>query len=110
MKINDAELDIDFTDADQIDKIEKAADKVRSMINPEKPKEMSMAEFIKGECQIIRDFFDEAFGEGTSEKIFGNRYSLSICVSAFQQIIEAKLAQQDELDKIISKYSPERLK
>jgi len=110
MKINDIELDIDFTDADQIERIEKGADKVRSTINSEKPKEMSMAEFIRQECQIMRDFFDEAFGEGTSEKIFGNKYSLNMCISAFQQIIEAKLAQQDELDKIISKYSPERLK
>lgn len=110
MKINGYDLEVDFTDADFIDKIEQSAKIVEENIDTNKPEKMSMAEYIKKECQIVRDFFDNVFGTGTSEKIFGNKYSLSICVSTFQQFIDAKLRQQEELEQIVNKYSPERLK
>jgi hypothetical protein len=110
MKINGYELEVDFTDADFIDKIEKYAKEVSEQVELTKRKEMGMAEFIRKECEIVRNFFDNVFGKGTAKKIFGNKYSLSICISTFQQFIEAKLSQQKELEEIINKYSPERLK
>ena len=110
MKINGYELEVDFTDADFVEKIEKYAKKVSEEVELTKPKEMGMAEFIRKECEIVRNFFDNVFGKGTAKKIFGNKYSLSICISTFQQFIEAKLSQQKELEEIINKYSPERLK
>ena len=110
MKINGYELEVDFTDADFIDKIEKYAKEVSEQVELTKPKEMEMAEFIRKECEIVRNFFDNVFGKGTAKKIFGNKYSLSICVSTFQQFIDAKLRQQEELEQIVNKYSPERLK
>ena len=110
MKINGYELEVDFTDADFIEKIEKYAKQVEENIEIKKPKNISMAEYIRKECQIVRDFFDNVFEAGTADKIFGNKYSLSICVSTFQQFIDAKLRQQEELEQIVNKYSPERLK
>lgn len=110
MKINGYEIEVDFTDADFVEKIETYAKKVSEEVELTKPKEMGMAEFIRKECEIVRNFFDNIFGEGTSKKIFGNKYSLSICISTFQQFIEAKISQQKELEEVINKYSPERLK
>lgn len=110
MKINGYELEVDFTDADFIEKIEKYAKQVEQNVETKKPENISMAEYIRKECQIVRDFFDNVFEAGTADKIFGNKYSLSICISTFQQFIDAKLRQQEELEQIVNKYSPERLK
>ena len=112
MKINGVELEVNFLDADFMEKIENCCKKVSE--NAEKAKtelkNLTLSQQIKGECKIIKDFFDEVFGEGTSEKIFKEKNDLKLCLSAFQDLIEAKVKMQNEMNSLFAKYSPDRLK
>ena len=107
LKINDVELELDLMDADMADKYEKAYRKMqRDVANI--PKNLSLADSIRKQCQLIFTFFDEVFTEGTSKKIFGNRTNLRECIKAVETIIDHINKDAEEANKIINKYSPNR--
>lgn len=42
-----------------------------------------VAAYMKGMCELVRDFFDTLIGEGTSDKCFGPRSNLKTIVFAY---------------------------
>lgn len=110
MKINNVELDIDFTDADLIEKIEKSRIELIDKCHNLDIDNLTPAEGIRQECKIIKDFFDCVFGEGTSEKLFGEKNSYKLCFEAFEDLIEARDKQYKEIKSKLDSYSPDRLK
>lgn len=109
MNINGVELEIDFTDADILEKIEQGSKKVYDEADKLKnDKDISLAEGIRQECKILKDFLDYVLGEGTSEKLFGKKDSLQLCVKAYEDIINERDKQINEFVDKVSKYSPER--
>lgn len=112
MTINGVEFEIDFTDADVIQKIDEGNEKVQKKIEEleKNIEEISPAEGIRQECTILKEFLDYVFGDGTSEKIFGVKNSLRECLKAFEDIINERNNQFDNLQNVIDKYSPDRLK
>lgn len=44
-------------------------------------------DYMKGMCELIRDFFDTIIGEGTSEKCFGPRSNLKAIVFAYGDFV-----------------------
>ena len=112
MKINGVELEVNFFEAEFMEKVENCCKKVAEQAEESKKtlKDLTFAEQIKGECQIIKDFFDEIFGDGTALKLFGEKNDLMLCLSAFQELVEAKVKSQNEFNSLVSKYSPNRLK
>ena len=108
LKINDVELELDLMDADMAEKYEKAYRKMqRDVANI--PKNLSLADSIRKQCQLIFTFFDEVFREGTSKKIFGNRTNLRECIKAVETLIDHVNKDVEESNKIINKYSPNRV-
>ena len=115
MTINGYEVDIDFTDADVIERIDKGCEKLYQEAEELKKlqkedENFNTAEGIRQECKIIKDFFDYVLGEGTSEQIFKGKNSLNLCLKAYDDIVEMKEKQFKELNDRISDYSPDRLK
>ena len=112
MKINGVELEVNFLDADFMEKLENCCKKVNDQAEKSKTelKDLTFAQQIKAECKIIKDFFDDLFGEGTSEKIFQGKNDLMLCLSAFQELVEEKVKMQQEMNSLFAKYSPDRLK
>lgn len=111
MIINGVELDIDFTDADFIEKIENGSKEVYQKAEELKQlKQLSLAEGIRQECKILKDFLDYVLGDGTSEKLFKGKDSLKQCLQAFKDIINAKQTAMSDFQAEVSKYSPDRLK
>ncbi len=110
MKINNVELDIDFTDADILERIETGSKKVYEEAEELKSSTVSPAEGIRQECKILKDFLDYVIGEGTSEKLFGNKNSLQQCLNAYEDIVKARDQQINDFEARVSKYSPDRLK
>lgn len=114
MTINGVELNnIDFTDADLIERIDEANKEVQNKIEEleKNIKNISPAEGIRQECEILKKFLDYVFGEGTSEEVFkNNKNSLKECLQAFEDIINERNKQFDNLQNVIDKYSPDRLK
>lgn len=111
MLINGVELDVDFTDADFIEKIEQAYKEVNEQTDKlqENKNNLTPAEGIRQECKIVKDFFDYVFGDGTSKKIFGEKNSLKMCIEAFEDILEERNKQMKNFNEKVSLYSPERL-
>ena len=112
MKINGVDFDVDFTDADILEKIDKGAEEVDKKTEELRKIEddITPAEGIRQECKIIKDFLDYVFGEGTSKKLFGDKDSLILCINTFEDIIKARDEQVKSIETRLNKYSPERLK
>ena len=109
MTINDKNFDVDFTDADLIEKIEIGSKRVFDETERIKNEDFSVAEGIRQECKIIKDFLDYVFGEGTSKELFGNKDSLNLCLKAFEDIINEKEKQVKSINDFVSRYSPDRV-
>ena len=113
MTINEYTIDIDFTDADVIQKIEEGKkilyDGIEELKKTTEDENFNIAEGIRQECKIIKDFFDYVLGDGSSEKIFKGKDSLNLCLQAYEDIINAYDKQYEELNKKIDAYSPDRL-
>ena len=111
MIINGVEFDIDFTDADILEKIENGSKEIYQKAEELKGnKDLSPAEGIRQECKILKDFLDYVLGDGTSEKLFKGKDSLQQCLQAYEDIINARTTQLNEFQARVSKYSPERFK
>ena len=112
MKINGVEFDVDFTDADLIERIDKGCKKVDEEAEElrKRENELEPAEGIRQECKIIKDFLDYVFGDGTSKKLLGDKNSLIKCIDTFEDIIKARNEQVKSVETRLNKYSPERLK
>ena len=111
MIINGVRLEIDFTDADILEKIENGSKVIYEKAEKLKGnKDLSPAEGIRQECKILKDFLDYVLGDGTSEKLFKGKDSLQQCLQAYEDIINARTTQLNEFQARVSKYSPERFK
>ena len=111
MIINGVELEIDFTDADFIERVEEACKEVFNKAEELKQdKKLSLAEGIRQECKILKNFLDYVLGDGTSEKLFKGKDSLKQCLQAFEDIINAKQTAMSDFQAKVGKYSHDRLK
>ena len=112
INLNGIEFEIDFTDADIIEKIEngikivdKKVDDIKATLN----EQTGLAEGVKQACKILKDFLDNVLGEGSSEKLFGSKNSLNLCIKVYQDLINERNRQYDNLQKVVDEYSPDRL-
>lgn len=108
MKIKDLEVNFDFLDADDVERLENATKKVAEKSEEYKGKELSMSEDIKLECKIINDFFDEVFGEGISEKLFNGKNNLKEHIKVFEDIIDEKIKYANDLNSMYERYQPKK--
>ena len=74
-EIKGVEFDVDILDADVMERLEDAAEKIQKRVNEEKAKKHKKnSEFIRVFNGLTEDFIDEVLGEGASEMIFhGNQ-------------------------------------
>lgn len=111
MKILDEEIEFDFLDAEDLEKLEKAVDKTKKFIDSLETENKSTSSLIKETCLAINDCFDEIFGSGTSNKIFKGKLNIKNCLIAFKCLIEEKEKQENSFDdelKGFDKYLPNR--
>ena len=114
MKLKDIEVEFSFTDADCIERLEKASKRVKEETEKYKKQEMDLSKAIRKECEIINNFLDEVFGEGIAEKVFKGKNDLQEHMELFTDIINAKIemtkATQNLYDNLEykAKYMPNR--
>lgn len=112
MKILDTELDFDFNDADDMEKLENAVDKAKKRLNNINTDSGKTSEVIRNCCNAIFNCFDDIFGEGTSKKIFGGKANMRVCIEAFKNLADARMQQDqdfsNELSEIEKNYGVNR--
>lgn len=108
MKIRDIEVDFDFLDADDVERFEKEAKRVKEECEIKNKQEMSYSEVIREECNIIDKFFDNVFGNGITEKLFNGKKNLNEHLKAFEDIVKEKIEQQKGLQNTLDRYQPNR--
>lgn len=109
MNILGVELEYDFFDADLLDKYEDANQRVKDRIQePTQYEGLRTGDSLRLQCNIVNDFFDEVFGEGTAEKIFHGKSNIKDHMEAFAQVADAAMSCKGELDQITDKYDPNR--
>ena len=103
MKIRNVELEFDFNDADDMEKLENAIEKTQKNLNELKTDNKKTSEVIRETCKSVFNCFNE---------IFGNKTNLNVCMEAFKDLIEARVNQEnefaEEINNIEKKYSPNR--
>lgn len=109
LKICGQELELDLFDADTMEIYEKSLNKVveRSK-EAAKHTELSNAEGIRETCGIVKDFFDEVFGDGTAEKLFKGKNNLAICMDAFGIVSSEAGKMKGQVNAITNKYNLNR--
>lgn len=67
--------------------------------------------YMKGMCELVRDFFDTLIGEGTSDKCFGPRSNLKAIVFAYgvfvRRVAEEMASIKDIMGSNAIKYGSE---
>ena len=108
MVINKIELEnIDMLDADVAEKYENALSTMQKKTKESK-EGLSLSEIIRKECNLVFDFFNEVFGEGTDKKVFGNKTNYKECLEALEQVIKFVGENKKDIDKIMGKYNSSR--
>ena len=105
MIINGVELECDVLDVTTLKAIKQGSERVANINKEIAPIEI---EQIEAMCHIIFDFFNGVFGEGTAQKLFGDRVSLTLCMDAFESFMKQKAEQEEAFNKRAEKYKGNR--
>lgn len=114
MKLGNIEVDFSFTDADDLERFENSARKIKEEASKHRKQHYNISEVIKEECKIIDNFFDEVFGEGTSKKLFNNKKDLKEHMKLFTDIVNEKVEQTKAFQNLYNdleshnRYKPNR--
>lgn len=111
MKILNTELEFDFLDADDMERLEKAVDETSKKLNNINT-DRKTSEIIRESCEVIFDCFNTIFGENSDKRIFGEKRNFNVCIKAFKDLVKAKEEQEKAFEKEVAdieeKYSPNR--
>lgn len=110
-KINDMELEFDVTDADMMERYEKAMNALPQDM-PHNVKGIPYSKQLRAYCKAYRKLYDTIFGKNTSEKIFaGIPDSLQKYNAVYAKLLAFVAEQgkivQDEMREIQEKYAQE---
>lgn len=111
--IRGVDFDIDILDADVMERLEDAAEKIQKRVAEEKAKKYKKnSEFIRVFNGMTEKFIDEVLGEGSSELIFGGSQNMMEHMEAYNGIFAAKeeamSAVTEFTETFQNTYSPNR--
>ena len=102
MKIFDTEFDIDFWDADVLERYEKATENYNKAYKEVTQRNDGPAEKVRNLCYIVFDFLDDLLGEGASQQIFGDTCNLRQTLRAMQLVNAEAEKQRGEVEEEFS--------
>lgn len=103
-KFGDFEAEVDFTDADFLDRLHEAKEILR-VEAAKVPKVGKWSDIIRAQCKCYYNFFDNLFWKGAGERIFEGKNSIALCVEAAESISAFEDMQRQHFDAISEKYS-----
>lgn len=106
-KFNDFETDIDFTDADFMEKFENAYTDMQKNID-HTPKTGKVSEMIRAQCEVFDIFFGKVFGEESVNKMFLGKKSVEMRIDACNSLYDFRNLENNRYSTLMSKYKPNR--
>ena len=92
--INGVELEFDIFDGETYKKFTEARNEFVEELGKI---DNESSDFFIRQCRVIKDFFDRGFGEGTGEKVCGERDNLRSCINAMGEAIKEEERQAAEI-------------
>lgn len=102
-KFGDFEAEVDFLDADFLDRLEDAKKEMNEHLRLV-PKVGKNADIIRAQVNCYRSFFDTLFGNGAGNAITGGRTSLNICLEAADSLLEFEKKSSGDVEQKYGKY------
>lgn len=104
LNVNGVDLELDLMDADVMERYERMnkeiAEKVQGLAN----QPGTNAEKMRAINDEVRNYFDEIFGEGTAQEVFGDTQKLDTYLEAFGTVASASNGLADKVQSITDKY------
>ncbi|MFV0412763.1 MAG: DUF6673 family protein [Oscillospiraceae bacterium] len=114
IKINDSEFDFSFFNPRHLKVYEEGRKTVAekyAAIGSVDPATVGMDEYINvltDGCNAIFELFDSVFGNGASNKIFGEQCDFEKCVDAYTQFEDEVSRQAERFGKKVERFTPNR--
>ncbi len=93
---NDAEYPFDVRDADDAEKMEVATENMQAA-EKQLPKDGKTSVILKSHCTLIKNYFNDIFGENAGIKICGERNNLDAHYEAYDAFLNLVRVQKDAL-------------
>lgn len=101
-KYGNFETEVDFTDADFLDAVDEAYEKIQSEAK-NLPVVGKASDFVRAQNACYDRFLNRIFGEGTSEKMF-NTSSLAQRIDAVELLAVMREKEEQEFNKRLDGY------
>lgn len=103
---NGVQLEMDMLDAAFVEKYENAFKRMGEAEEAlrREPNIGSASERIRKYCQMFYDLYDDIFGAGTSEKMFGGTYNMRFADESYAAFLKAARSGQAEAEESRAKW------
>lgn len=104
-KFNDFEVDVDFTDADFMERFEQAYEIMLKNVD-NTPKVGKASEIIRSQCEVFDAFFSTIFSRNALNKMFNGKKSVELRIEACNSLYEFRNQEDKRYNNLINKYRP----
>lgn len=102
-KVLGVEVEMDFLDADFVEKYENAYEKMEKDARNIDPT-LKTSERIRKQCGVMKQFIVDIFGEEVHDKMFGDKQSISLYVQASSDIYDARIQEDIHYKQLHNKF------
>ncbi len=103
--VNGIDLELDLMDANVMEKYEAMNQEIVNKVQSIDSEVVgSTADKMRRINDYVREYFDEIFGEGTAEQVFGNCQKMDVFLDAFGACAAASKGLNEQVEGITAKY------
>jgi hypothetical protein len=103
--INGVEItDIDVCDYAVMERYEAAHDVVLEKSKQAKQVCKRRSELIKYQCEVVFEFIDTVFGEGTAKKVFGDSCNLRTALAVYEEVTLAVNKLDNQFNESVNNH------
>jgi hypothetical protein len=104
--INGIKLEGDLMDADFMEKFESSMIKMRDSAQAKKRENFpTAAANYRAQCEVVNTCFDEIFGDGTAQKLFGGKMNVMEHLKAIEKVSEWAAGERKTLNDFTNRYT-----